>query len=80
MLDMRLADPAALAPQADTPADAADRRALKLSLVIDGERGVRRYDIDADQAWAYFNDAYDLASGACECLDGTDTVYYEVTP
>jgi hypothetical protein len=74
---MSFVDPASLAPQGDSLSDSAERREVKLTLVIEGERGRREYETDADAAWTFFNDAYDHAAGTFEDTDASDGAYYQ---
>jgi hypothetical protein len=69
-------DPEQLAPQGVAPAEAAERRAVKLWLVIEDEMAARRYAVDADSAWVYRNDAADHISGSYETAGPSAGCYY----
>lgn len=49
---------------------------VKLTLILDGNTGIRRYDVTADDAWSHYNDAYDHAASSCESPDDSDSCYY----
>lgn len=69
--------PETVASQAKTVAAAAERRAVKLWLVVESDAGVRQFPTDADQAWVYANDAYDhFGSGVFGPPDRDATCYY----
>jgi hypothetical protein len=68
--------PATTAPQDNTFEAAEQRRAVLLTLVLDGPTGRREYQVTADDAWTFDNDAYDHAAGTCEDPQDADFAYY----
>lgn len=74
----RRVDPADLAPQGESAQDAADRRAIALTLIIEDDMPARRYEVDADHAWAHYNNPYDHMSSAYESPSDAATCWYEV--